>query len=57
MIWPSVSPLRILNYTSSTIEDAGIIHVVAGSNSGLTSNGSQIFSQDTNGIAGVSRIW
>ena len=45
-------PSEDLEFTNGTIEDAGVIHVVPGSNSGLTNNGSKLFSQDTNGIAG-----
>jgi len=45
-------PSEDLEFTNGTIEDAGVIHVVPGSNGGLTNNGSKLFSQDTNGIAG-----
>ena len=46
-------PFEDLEFTNGdVIEDAGVIHVVLGSNSGLSSNGNTIFSQNTPSIKG-----
>jgi hypothetical protein len=37
-----------------TLEDAGVVHVLFGSAAGLTSSGSQMWSQNSRGIPGVA---
>jgi hypothetical protein len=48
------APFEDLEYTNSTVENAGIVHVFRGSSGGITLTGNTIWSQNTASIKGAS---